>query len=70
MARKLPKWCKEVKKTLIDKDMTVESLAEKIGKTRIYTSAVVNGRIYSETAVKEISDVLGIAENAKAIEYD
>lgn len=69
MARKLPRWCKEAKKALIDNDMSVEELASTIGKTREYTSAVVNGRIYSEAAVKEISDVLGIAENAKNIEY-
>lgn len=64
MARKLSPWCKEVKRTLISLDMSVGELAEKIGKTRQYTSAVVNGRIYSEPAVKEISDVLNIPESA------
>lgn len=64
MARILSPWCKEVKRTLISLDMTVGDLAEKIGKTRQYTSAVVNGRIYSEPAVKEISDVLNIQVSA------
>ena len=64
MAKSLSPWCKQVKKELIDRDMSVSELAEAIGKTREYTSAVVNGRIYSEPAVKEISDVLNIAESA------
>ena len=64
MAKSLSPWCKQVKKELIDRDMSVSELAEAIGKTREYTSAVVNGRIYSEPAVKEISDALNITESA------
>ena len=61
MARTLSPWCKEVKIALIKRDMTVGELAERIGLTREYTSAIVNGRIYAEPAVKAISDVLDIA---------
>lgn len=64
MARILSPWCKQVKKELIDRDMGVGELAKKIGRTREYTSAIVNGRIYSEPAVKAISDVLNIHETA------
>lgn len=64
MGRMLSPWCKQVKHELINRDMTVLELSEKIGKSREYTSAVVNGRIYSEPAVKAISDVLNIQENA------
>ena len=60
MAKVLSPWCKNVKHKLIDRDMSIEDLAVMIGRTRQYTSAVVNGRIYSEPAVKEISDVLNI----------
>lgn len=64
MAKVLSPWCKQAKCELINRDMTVGELAEKIGKSREYTSAVINGRIYSEPAVKEISDVLNISETA------
>lgn len=64
MAKVLSSWCKQAKCELIMRDMTVEDLANEIGRTREYTSAIINGRIYSEPAVKEISDVLNIAETA------
>lgn len=64
MAKVLSPWCKEVKCELVKRDMTIGQLAERIGRTREYTSAIVNGRVYSEPAVKEISDVLNIAEIA------
>ena len=50
MARVLSPWCKQ--------------LASKVGLTREYTSAIVNGRAFSEPAIKAISDVLNIAETA------
>ncbi len=64
MGRLLSPWCKEAKKTLIDMDMTVAELAQKIGRSREYTSAVINDRIYAEPMVKIISDVLNIKEEA------
>ena len=62
MGKTLSPWCKEAKKELIDRDMTVGELAKLVGLSREYTSAIVNGRIYSEQAVKAISDALNIAE--------
>nr|DAI55813.1 MAG TPA: Helix-turn-helix XRE-family like protein [Caudoviricetes sp.] len=64
MARALSPWCKQAKIRLIQLDMTVAELADKVGLTREYTSAIVNGRAYSEQAVKAISDVLNIEETA------
>lgn len=64
MGRVLSPWCKQAKKAMIDQDITVSELAEKIGKTREYTSSVINGRVYAEPVVKEISDVLNIPETA------
>lgn len=64
MGRVLSPWCKQAKIAMINLDMTVAELAGKIGKSREYTSAVVNGRIYAEPAIKEISDVLNIPDNA------
>lgn len=64
MARVLSPWCKQAKIRLIELDMTVAELASKVGLTREYTSAIVNGRSFSEPAIKAISDVLNIAETA------
>lgn len=64
MARVLSPWCKQAKIRLIELDMTVAELASKVGLTREYTSAIVNGRASSEPAIKAISDVLNIAETA------
>lgn len=64
MGKILSPWCKQAKCELIKRDMSVSDLAEKIGLTREYTSAVINGRIYAEPAVKAISDVLNITETA------
>lgn len=60
MSRKLSPWCKKVKKKLIDLDMTTTELAEVIGLSRGHVSAVVNGRSYSASAVKLISDYLNV----------
>ena len=64
MAKVLPQWCKQAKTELINRDMTINMLAEAIGKTREFTSGVINGRIYSKPAVKEICDYLNIPEKA------
>ena len=64
MARVLSPWCKQAKIRLIELDMTVAELASKVGLTMEYTSAIVNGRAFSEPAIKAISDVLNIAETA------
>jgi len=62
MARILSPWCKQAKIRLIECDMSISELASKIGLSREYVSAVVNGRIYSEPTIKAISDMLNIAE--------
>ena len=64
MSKILSPWCKQVKIRLIELDMTVADLAIKVDLRREYTSAIVNGRVYSEPAVKAISDALNITENA------
>ena len=64
MGKVLSPWCKQVKIAMIELDLTVGELAKKIGKSREYTSAVINGRVYAEPMVKAISDVLNIPETA------
>lgn len=67
MERELPGWCKAAKIELVKRDMSITELAEKIGKTREWTSAVVNGRVYSEPTMKEISDYLNIENESFSI---
>ena len=67
MARELPGWWKVAKSVVVYSDMFITGLAEKIGKTREWTSAVVNGRVYSEPTMKEISDYLNIENESFSI---
>lgn len=62
MAKKLSPWCKEAKKTMIDRDLEVNDLAAELGMSRPYVSSILNGRAYSPVAVKKISDYLHIPD--------
>ena len=53
MKRKLSPWCKEVKKTLIDRDMTVTDLCDQVGMCRNYVSRTINGAL-AETISKAL----------------
>ena len=56
MKRILPTWCKEVKKSMIDDDINVTELAERVGFSRNYVSGVVNGRVYAPEIAKVIGE--------------
>ncbi len=43
MKRKLSPWCKEVKKTLIDRDMSVTELCGEVGMCRNYVTTTIMG---------------------------
>ena len=59
--RPLSAWSKKVKKALIDKNMTINELAEIIGYSSTYTRNIVNGKIISATvAEQKINDDIGI----------
>ena len=60
--RPLPTWCKEAHHAMTDKDLDCTDVADGIGKTRQYVSSIVNGRVYTEAGVKQISDFLGISD--------
>lgn len=53
-------WSKEVKKAMIDRDLTNKDIAEKFNYTSRYVSAIINGREYYREAVVNISIYLGI----------
>ena len=61
MKQKLPMWCKKAKIRLIELDLSVGELSNGLGMARTYVSSVLNGRVYSEVAIKRISDYLGIS---------
>ena len=56
MKRILPTWCKEVKKSMIDDDINVTELAERVGFSRSYVSGAVNGRVYAPEIAKVIGE--------------
>ena len=58
--RKLSPWCKEVKKTLIDRDMTVTDLCDQVGMCRNYVSRTINGASYAPALAETISKALDI----------
>lgn len=62
MKRKSSQWSKDVRKAVIDKDMTIKQLAESIGYSFATVSLVINGR-YSNASyqaiAEKINEVLG-----------
>ena len=42
----LPQWCKEAKKAMIDRDLTISDIAEMTGKTKRWIGGIINGRIF------------------------
>lgn len=64
MKRPRSEWSKQVKKTMIDKDWEMDDLAKAIGKSREWTSAVVNERVRSYPTATLISNVLNVQNTA------
>ena len=57
MKRKLSPWCKEVKKTLIDRDMSVAELCGEVGMCRNYVTTTINGRTYAPALAEKIKEL-------------
>jgi DNA-binding Xre family transcriptional regulator len=57
----LPTWCKDAKKVLIDRNMTVTDLAKAVGMTREHISSVINDKVRSPNTQKIICEHLGIS---------
>lgn len=62
MARKLSPWCKNAKIAMIQQDINIIELADKLNLTRSYVTSILNGRVNSPVAVKKISDYLQISD--------
>lgn len=55
MKKKTAQWSKDVRKAVIDKDMTIKQLAERIGYSVATVSSVINGR-YSNASYQVIAE--------------
>lgn len=58
--RPLPRWCKDVKHELIERDMKVNDLAEAVGISRVYLSEIICGRRIAPEVAERISEFLGV----------
>ncbi len=60
--KKASQWSKDVRKAVIDKDMTLNQLAESIGYSFTVVSSVINGRYSNasyQTIAEKINEKLG-----------
>ena len=55
MRKETSQWSKDVRKAVIDKDMTLKQLAESIGYSYAVVSSVINGR-YSNASYQAIAE--------------
>ena len=55
MGKETSQWSKDVRKSAIDRDMTLKQLAENIGYSYATVSSVINGR-YSNASVQAIAE--------------
>ena len=62
--RRYSEWSKAVKIALIQRDWGIGDLAKAIGKSREYTSAVVNERVRAAPSAQAISDILNVPNTA------
>lgn len=46
--------CKAIKKRLIDKDMTVQQLADEVNLTRVYVSNIINQLVAGTDAERKV----------------
>lgn len=56
------RWMKAVRHRMIDEDMGMKELAEKVGKSRGYVSSVINGRVVNDSIVAAICNILDVPD--------
>lgn len=61
MKRKLSHWCKEVKKAMIDRDMSIADLAAELNLSSAYVTRIINGTFIIPETKKRISKYLDIS---------
>lgn len=55
-----PQWCKDCRKELIQRDMSIGDLAKEMGFTREYMTLMLNGRTNYPDTAKKICEHLGV----------
>lgn len=60
-SRPLPRWCKDVKIQMIERDMKVNDLADAVELSRVYVSEIICGRRFAPEAAGKISEILGVS---------
>ncbi len=68
MPSRITGWHRAVKIAMVDKNISFADLEKALGLSRTYLSAVINGRIYSDTAAKRISEFLSIPDGDITVE--
>ena len=61
MKRKLSPWCKEVKKAMIDRDMSIADLAAELNLSSAYVTRIINVTFIIPETKKRISKYLDIS---------
>lgn len=61
MKIKLSPWCKEVKKAMIDRDMSIADLAAELNLSSAYVTRIINGTFIIPETKKRISKYLDIS---------
>lgn len=61
MKRELSPWCKEVKKAMIDRDMSIADLAAELNLSSAYVTRIINGTFIIPETKKRISKYLDIS---------
>lgn len=61
MKRKLSPWCKEVKKAMIDRDMSIADLAAELNLSSAYVTRIINETFIIPETKKRISKYLDIS---------
>lgn len=61
MKRKLSPWCKEVKKAMIDRDMSIADLAAELNLSSAYVTRIINGTFIIPETKQRISKYLDIS---------
>lgn len=66
MKKETSQWSKDVRKAVIDKDMTLKQLAESIGYSVATVSSVINGR-YSNASYQKIAEKINEVLGTKGL---
>ena len=55
-------WAKAIRIALLQRDLDTGDLAKAIGKSRNYTTSVIDGYVISKSSARAICEVLGVPE--------